>query len=296
MLSKANFVSFICDSKEQFNHVLCSQQDIHEDLPVKFTVFVNEDSTIWLTKFMECYRNTCVPYYFLDFSWGLSSGEENLLRLFASLFYTFDSSNKNLYNWFGGKRRSQCDSVILIMDEPDLTFHPEWQRQLIQILTAFLPLEFGHCEINDLQVILTTHSPLLLGDIPANNVIYLGENESNGVRNTFGQNIHTILKDSFFLANGTLGAFAADKINNTAEKLRHSEEITSQEIEGCKSIVDLVAPGVLKGKLTELYEKTVNKNTVPLEEVFKKSANNLNVEELKDIMNMIQAEIKRRQK
>ena len=294
------FVSFICDSKEQFDHILCSQQDIHEDLPVKFTVSVNEDSTIWLTKFMEYYRNTCVPYYFLDFSWGLSSGEENLLRLFASLFYAFDYSNSNLYNWFGGERRSQCDSVILIMDEADLTFHPEWQRKLIQILTAFLPLEFGHCGVNDLQVILTTHSPLLLGDIPANNVIYLGDNESqnvsNVVRNTFGQNIHTILKDSFFLANGTLGAFASDKINNTADKLRNFEKMTPQEIEECKSIVDLVAPGILKGKLTELYEKAVNKNVVILEEAIKESAKALSVNELTGIMSMIQAEIKRRQK
>jgi hypothetical protein len=184
------------------------------------------------------------------------------------------------------------------MDEADLTFHPEWQRQLIKILTAFLPLEFGQCGINDLQVILTTHSPLLLGDIPSNNVIYLGnnKNKSNGERNTFGQNIHTILKDSFFLANGTLGAFAADKINNTADKLRHFGKMPPQEIEECKTIIDLVAPGILKSKLTELYEKAVNKNAVPLEETFKESARKLSVNELKEIMNMIQTEIKRRQK
>lgn len=298
-----DFVSLICSNKKQlecFNITQIELDSIDQGLPATLELTINEDIMDWLEEFMDYYRRTCVPYYYLDFSWELSSGEENLLRLFASLFYAFDSSNKNLYNWSDGKRKSQCDSVILIMDEADLTFHPEWQRQLIQILTAFLPLEFGHCGVNDLQVILTTHSPLLLGDIPANNVIYLGDNESqnvsNVVRNTFGQNIHTILKDSFFLANGTLGAFAADKINNTADKLRHFEKMTPQEIKECKSIVDLVAPGILKSKLTELYEKAVNKKALPLEESIKESAGNLSDEELTGIIGMIQAEIKRRQK
>lgn len=293
------FISFICSNKRQLEYFNISQADLNslnQGLPTTLDLTINESTIDWLVEFMDYYRRTCVPYYYLDFSWGLSSGEDNLLRLFASLFYAFDSSNKNLYNWSEGKRRSHCDSVFLIMDEADLTFHPEWQRQLIQILTAFLPLEFGHCGLNDLQMILTTHSPLLLGDIPANNVIYLGEKESNGARNTFGQNIHTILKDSFFLANGTLGAFAADKINNTADKLRHFEKMTPQEIEDCKLIIELVAPGVLKGKLTELYEKAVNKNIVPLEESIKEFASNLSVDELTGIMSMIQAEIKRRQK
>ena len=107
------------------------------------------------------------------------------------------------------------------MDEADLTYHPEWQRQLIKILTAFLPLEFGSCGLNNIQLILTTHSPLLLGDIPPNNVIYLKENTNN--INTFGQNIHTILKDSFFLKNG-IGAFAADKINRTAKILKYKKK------------------------------------------------------------------------
>jgi energy-coupling factor transporter ATP-binding protein EcfA2 len=295
------YVSFICSNKKQLEHFNITQADLDslgQGLPTTLELTINDRTIDWLVEFMDHYRRTCVPYYYLDFSWGLSSGEENLLRLFASLFYAFDYSNSNLYNWFGGERRSQCDSVILIMDEADLTFHPEWQRQLIKILTAFLPLEFGQCGINDLQVILTTHSPLLLGDIPSNNVIYLGnnENKSNGVRNTFGQNIHTILKDSFFLANGTLGAFAADKINNTADKLRHFGKMPPQEIEECKTIIDLVAPGILKSKLTELYEKAVNKNAVPLEEAIKESAKKLSVDELTSIMSIIQAEIKRQQK
>ena len=57
------------------------------------------------------------------------------------------------------------------------------------------------------QIVLSTHSPLLLGDMPQHNVIYLRTNDETGITEvdnsgrleTFGQNIHLILRDSFFL-------------------------------------------------------------------------------------------------
>ena len=170
------------------------------------------------------------------------------------------------------------------MDEADLTYHPEWQRQLIKILTAFLPLEFGDCGLNSIQLILTTHSPLLLGDIPPNNVIYLKENANN--INTFGQNIHTILKDSFFLKNG-IGAFAADKINRTAEILKDPKKIDSKQLSECKLVIDLLAPGIIKNRLTEIYDSAVNDNDIAVESI-KKYAENLSNKELDEIIKKYQ--------
>lgn len=292
-----SFVYFVCNSKEQIKQFDWSQSNLkalEKGLPFTFTVPVHESNNDWLIEFMERYRQTCVPYYFLDFSWGLSSGENNLLRLFSSLFYAFDYSRSNLYNWFAGERRNKCDSVILLIDEADLSYHPEWQRQLIQILAAFLPLEFGNCGIDDLQLILTTHSPLLLGDFPSNNVTYLGKSnkkEKNNDRlNTFGQNIHTILKDSFFLENGTIGAFAADKINKTAEKLRDKDNLTPEDLKECKAIIDLVAPGILKSKLIELYEKTEEGGKESMKQRMKKYAKRLQPDELETFIKVLEEE------
>ena len=292
-----SFVYFVCNSKEQIKQFDWSQSNLkalEKGLPFTFTVPVHESNNDWLIEFMERYRQTCVPYYFLDFSWGLSSGDNNLLRLFSSLFYAFDFSRSNLYNWFAGERRNKCDSVILLIDEADLSYHPEWQRQLIQILAAFLPLEFGNCGIDDLQLILTTHSPLLLGDFPSNNVTYLGESnkkEKNTDRlNTFGQNIHTILKDSFFLENGTIGAFAADKINKTAEKLRDKDNLTPEDLKECKTIIDLVAPGILKSKLIELYEETEAGGKESMKQRMKKYAKRLQPDELETFIKVLEEE------
>lgn len=90
---------------------------------------------------------------------------------------------------------------------------------------------------------------------------------------TFGQNIHQILKNSFFLSNGTVGAFAEEKINNTAARLRRIAELLNEkeeplnfegnedffvarrELEQCRQVIKLVAPGILKSKLMELYRE-----------------------------------------
>lgn len=206
-----------------------------DELSLKFSVSTKDSD--WFTDFIQKYRYICNPDYFLDFQWGLSSGEYNLLSMFSSLYYIFDAdyTNKkngdyriwNLESESFHNEKTACDSVVLMVDEADLSYHPEWQRQYISILTAFLPRIYPKGCCQNIQVILSTHSPLLLGDVPQQNVIYLrcgGEGNHENVINragegTFGQNIHLLFKDSFFLEQGTIGEFARKKINEAYKAL-----------------------------------------------------------------------------
>ena len=115
--------------------------------------------------------------------------------------------------------------------------------------------------------------------------------ENSAENNTFGQNIHTILKNGFFL-DGTVGAFATDKINETATKLRN-ETITPEELEECKTIIDLVAPGILKNKLMELYIAAVPEDK-KLMESMKSDAEKLNYDDLNSLIEILQTEQKKR--
>ena len=300
----SEFINNICENKDMLERFFDSNNSltILEDgfqfsLTIPVDENLNDDITEWLSKFIECYRRTCVPCFFLDFSWGLSSGENNLLRLFSSLFHVFDSKGKKKSIQNNEKHKTTCDSLILFMDEADLTYHPEWQRKFIQLLAEFLPLEFGNCGIDNLQVILATHSPLLLGDIPSSNVTYLqkGDAKTNDTLNTFGQNIHTILKDSFYLSS-TIGAFASKKINMTANKLCDKDHLTIAELRDCKAIIDIVAPGILKSKLIELYESAMIGNDNRLSEgKIRRYTDKLSIDELKTIVQELNMEIERRQ-
>ena len=221
-----------------------------------------------LGAFIQLYMDTCKPHYTIDFDWGLSSGEENMLRIFTWLHHIFPLDepgggrvirNNEEYSEGGGE---DCDSVLLFMDEADLTLHPEWQRKLISILMAFIPQIYPVSVAKDIQLVLSTHSPLLLGDIPRENILYLPEKEQERSTavvieppETFGQNIHTILREGFFLKNGTVGEFAATKINAAAKRLEELadpkvvNQPTEDELREIRQVTNLVAAGILRTRL-----------------------------------------------
>lgn len=214
-----------------------------EDLKNKTLCFcVSTSDTEWFTEFVKKYRYICNPDYFLNFQWGLSSGEYNLLSMFSSLYYIYDADYTNEKNgeytiWNASPigenknyQKKKCDSVILLQDEADLSYHPEWQREYISILTAFLPRIYPKVCCRNIQVVLSTHSPLLLGDMPEQSILYLRADYETGKvhvvkreQGTFGQNIHLLLRDSFFLEQGTVGEFAQKKINSLFNKLTDIE-------------------------------------------------------------------------
>ncbi|HLL02310.1 MAG TPA: AAA family ATPase [Myxococcaceae bacterium] len=60
---------------------------------------------------------------------------------------------------------------IVVVDEVDLHLHPEWQRRLVPSLSKALP---------NLQFVLTSHSPLVVGTLASRNVQLLEEREQRG--------------------------------------------------------------------------------------------------------------------
>ena len=198
----------------------------------------------FMIRFINLTRAISVDHYFVLYNWGLSSGESNLLHMFTKLRYilTGNTYDKERYDAISASnteppplaKRNEllvtndksCNSIILFIDEADLTFHPEWQRLFISILTEFLPKIFtdpyyegSDSGCKDIQIILSTHSPLILGDFPSCCVTYLRKhpNGPNQIEDrskviTFGENLYTILKDGFFLNEGAVGEFARRKI------------------------------------------------------------------------------------
>lgn len=254
-----NFVRFVCENEERINALpRVGSNGEGFEIPLESEGKPSAFAREFLVKSQEISEILTI----LDYSWGLSSGEENMLRLFAMLHSAFGEGEDG--RWAIRNRETlvdkapvSCDSVLLLMDEADLTLHPDWQRRLIDILTAAIPRIFSKGRIGDVQLLLSTHSPLLLGDIPAGNVLYLGP--ENAAINTFGQNIHTILRDGFFLKQGTIGEFAAKKIDSIAkwlkEFLAHKEapsEAEEQELSEIRGMVDLVAPGLIRAKLESM--------------------------------------------
>lgn len=247
--------------------------------------------------FLDNYRLASETEYFLTFSCGLSSGEKSLLQLLTHFRYALAGPSvrledaapgeykpDTLVNWFstadkpGHEDRREheeetCDTLLLFLDEADLTLHPEWQRQYVSLLTAILPRMFrdpygegGSVGCKDIQVILTTHSPLLLSDMPRQSCIFLkrenGRNvvaDDTEIKKTFGTNVQDLLRSAFFLRR-TIGEFARDKIVD--EVFKDLQALSNQEDgadpERCRQhrgVIELIGDRVLHDKLLVLYDR-----------------------------------------
>lgn len=91
---------------------------------------------------------------------------------------------------------------ILLLDEPENYMHPEMCRTFIHDLNNLLKRRNPK---SDIQVILSTHSPFMLSDVLANQIIKMDYNDkglcviSHAEKPTYAANIHSIMADSFFL-------------------------------------------------------------------------------------------------
>ena len=173
----------------------------------KFIQFLREDFTITYDRNTFAKLNELSSY--IKFNWsGLSSGEHSLLNLFGRIFSVVD-------------RVKYEKKILLMLDEVDIGLHPEWQRKWISEILPKIKAIFTEQHI---QIIMTTHSPIMLSDIYSEDVILL-QKDSLGKRvvdkkdlRTFGQNIHELYHSSFFLESAR-GEYAMTQINETISTL-----------------------------------------------------------------------------
>ena len=87
----------------------------------------------------------------------------------------------------------------VIFDEVELYYHPEMQRQFTNIMLKTLrSIRFSN--MRGINIMIVTHSPFVLSDIPDCNVLCLGDGDQLASK-TLGGNIMEMLGNSFFMEN-----------------------------------------------------------------------------------------------
>lgn len=159
----------------------------------------------------------------------LSSGEEEMLNLFSLLYDAIEIQPLKFPNLKAPR--------LLILDEAEIGFHPEWQRSYINTLLGFVT-SLKVCAGHDYQVIITTHSPILLSDIPSCCCNFL-ERRAGGVTynvrdvqpQTFATNVFELYRNSFFLHKGLIGQYAEEKLKKLETKCKSGSQDVGAEIE-----------------------------------------------------------------
>ena len=180
----------------------------------------------------------------------LSSGERALLNLVSRLYFT-----SQMDSFFEGMEFGWNDSILLLIDEIDLYLHPEWQRQIIKDLLDTIKTIFPE---NYFQIIITSHSPIILSDIPKENAIFLRRNTNGKIIQdkhhfqTFGANIYTLYRDAFFIENGlAMGEFAKETINSWILEIKAG----GVDPDGVKKKSELIGEPIIRKRLEKLMQE-----------------------------------------
>lgn len=141
----------------------------------------------------------------------MSSGERALLNIFSRI---------ELCDYLSRIQKNDFklnDNIMLLLDELDLYLHPEWQRNMITKIIDELKEIYPN---KNIQIIFSTHSPLMLSDVPQSNILWLKPDEKkvNLDNQTFGANIYDLYKNDFFL-NSFIGEFAKSEIDKLIKEI-----------------------------------------------------------------------------
>ena len=109
--------------------------------------------------------------------------------------------------------------------------------------------------IKSVNILFVTHSPFILSDIPKCNVMFLqdGMVKNDMQENTFGSNIHSLLKNGFFLPNLPMGEFAYQKINHLFYLLNSGDFNPKTDLDDIYQQILLVGEPFLRSQLLSLY-------------------------------------------
>ncbi len=197
---------------------------------------------------------------------GLSSGYNQLLNFFARLYAARD-------------RFYRFNKILFFIDEGEIGLHPQLQKQYINLLIKNIPRIISRT-IGDnkaIQIILTSHSPFIISDLPRENIIFLEKNENgtckvadglHDMKQTFGANIHTLLSDAFFLRRheGLMGTFAKSRIDDVIRFYQENEMIDGMnEIESeafAQKIITWIGEPIIQRYLQQLQQLISQKHVM----------------------------------
>ena len=211
----------------------------------------------------------------------LSSGEKQSILVSNTIIYHLNNLQSIYYGIKKStERRLAYEYVNIMLDEIELYFHPEFQRIFLKELLNQLDYVDYTKGIKGINIMLITHSPFILSDIPKQNCLFL---EKTGVYtqsvrrdnlHTFGGNIYDMLRNSFFIKD-SVGSYAKSRIDeiidnvnkvfvirkktNSGEKISSKEKQVINQIKEketkYRNIISMIDDSLIKNKISRMLDK-----------------------------------------
>lgn len=191
-----------------FNEVINLQSVKNGGLFIGFTD--NDQSSSW-GRLYRLYKSSLglVPYIYPRL--GVINANDNFSPYRPSYGEAiFSQVLSRMHDSFMTRDEENCDfskhrQLLLILDDIDQGFNPNWQRRFVgDIIKLFAASGYA----DYIQIFLTTHSPLMLTDIPGTCCNCLIRSDGLTTRSelidkpTLGGNLFDILEDQFMVSSG----------------------------------------------------------------------------------------------
>lgn len=170
--------------------------------------------------------------YIIPF-WSLSSGERQIAYIISNFVYHVVNINSVHYNEVDVVAKLpllKYKYINVIFDEIELYFHPDLQRRFLFLIVE--ALKSIHIEyIEGINILLVTHSPFVLSDLPKSNVLALSRTNEDVVGETFCANIQEMLGQNFFMeySMGKIAQKQVEEIFCTYNHIAGNEHIDISE-------------------------------------------------------------------
>ncbi|QXP52876.1 AAA family ATPase [Cellulophaga sp. HaHa_2_1] len=202
----------------------------------------------------------------------LSSGQLQLIQSVQSSIYHLN--NLESYKYSTERNSIKYKNVLIIFDEIELYFHPEYQRNIIRYFLSELDqikLEL----IENIHIVYITHSPFVLSDIPHINQLHLEKGKSIPIINkTFAANIYELLQDTFYLKSN-IGNYSEQVIDDILNELDliFALKVSGENVEKLivyknkfvenkyLSIINIIGDKIVRNKLLDIYYQCFEEDT-----------------------------------
>lgn len=224
------------------------------------TLHLNEDFDSGIHRLLELLeandpRSYAINHWIRMTFRHLSSGELAFINGFSNLYTAIDIAQNN----------KEIKTLLILLDEPDASFHPEWSRRYIHNLSKFLnAIDFGR-ELA-YQIIIATHSPFIVSDVPSEHITCIKLHEVEGgiqriaAKAEFGlmSNFYDIIQNDFFI-HSPIGEHAKSIFEDIIKRIGKLSVFDKEEIDGLQQLISAIGEPLIRGKLQQMLTDRTTK-------------------------------------
>lgn len=148
-------------------------------------------------------------------------------------------------------------STLMLLDEPETHFNPEWRSEFISLLKDCLNKSGTNHLMRD--ILITSHSPFIISDcFPDKVIIFEKGNQPKNAQDldidTFGTSVN-ILTNKIFKRKNTIGEYSLKKLNTYRERFLKTDNVEELIDELNSELGDSIEKVLLIKEMTDIIKK-----------------------------------------